>query len=117
MRTATGQDVNSKSADPLFAGAGGTTAANYKSTDRTIVAQTGTGITTDYTGTSRDTSYPTMGAYENDSPLPVSLSSFTSNISGRNIKLSWITASEQNNSGFEIQRTEVSSQYSVFSIQ
>ncbi|MCX6162078.1 MAG: hypothetical protein NTV87_12205, partial [Ignavibacteriae bacterium] len=50
-----------------------------------------------------------------DSPLPVELSSFTSNISGRNVKLNWITASEQNNSGFEVQRAVFGSEYLVFS--
>jgi hypothetical protein len=44
-----------------------------------------------------------------DSPLPVELASFTSNVSGRNVKLSWSTSKEINNSGFEIQRTEKSS--------
>ncbi|TRZ52222.1 T9SS C-terminal target domain-containing protein, partial [bacterium] len=37
-------------------------------------------------------------------PLPVHLSSFTSIVSGRNIKLNWVTTSEQNNSGFDIER-------------
>ena len=42
-----------------------------------------------------------------DSPLPVTLSSFTSNVNGRNVKLYWSTAKETNNSGFEIQRTDI----------
>jgi photosystem II stability/assembly factor-like uncharacterized protein len=37
--------------------------------------------------------------------LPVELSSFTSQINGSNVKLEWSTVNEQNNSGFEIQRT------------
>jgi len=37
--------------------------------------------------------------------LPVELSSFTSQINGSNVKLNWTTVNEQNNSGFEIQRT------------
>ncbi len=37
-------------------------------------------------------------------PMPVELSSFSSNVSGRNVRLNWITESEQNNVGFEIQR-------------
>jgi hypothetical protein len=37
--------------------------------------------------------------------LPVELSTFTSNVSGRDVKLNWTTASEQNNAGFDIQRT------------
>lgn len=36
--------------------------------------------------------------------LPVELSSFTSNIYGRNVELKWSTVSELNNSGFDIER-------------
>jgi hypothetical protein len=39
-----------------------------------------------------------------DGPLPVEISTFTSNISGRDVNLNWTTASEHNNSGFEIQK-------------
>jgi hypothetical protein len=39
-----------------------------------------------------------------DGALPVELSSFTANIISRNVTLNWITANEQNNSGFEIQK-------------
>jgi hypothetical protein len=46
----------------------------------------------------------------NDAPLPVELSSFTSNVNGRNVNLKWITTSEINNQGFEIQRAELSSE-------
>jgi hypothetical protein len=41
-----------------------------------------------------------------DSPLPVTLSSFTASVSGSNVKLTWGTSSETNNSGFEIYRSE-----------
>ncbi|HPS65961.1 MAG TPA: hypothetical protein PK447_10335, partial [Ignavibacteria bacterium] len=46
----------------------------------------------------------TDGNYLNDSPLPVSLASFTTNVSGRNITLKWTTSGETNNSGFNIER-------------
>jgi len=39
-----------------------------------------------------------------DSPLPVELSSFTSLVNNNNVLLEWTTASEMNNSGFQIQR-------------
>lgn len=39
-----------------------------------------------------------------DFPLPVELVSFTSEVNERDVKLFWTTASEQNNSGFEIER-------------
>ncbi len=40
-----------------------------------------------------------------DCPLPVEMSSFTSVINGRNVDLNWSTATETNNSGFEVERT------------
>ncbi|MBS1518648.1 MAG: Ig-like domain-containing protein, partial [Bacteroidetes bacterium] len=40
-----------------------------------------------------------------DSPLPVELSSFTSSVNSNSVKLNWSTSGEQNNSGFEIQRS------------
>lgn len=39
--------------------------------------------------------------------MPVELSSFTANINERNVNLNWTTATEINNSGFEIQRSDV----------
>lgn len=39
-----------------------------------------------------------------DSPLPVEISSFTSNVNDNDVMLNWTTISEINNSGFEIQR-------------
>ncbi|TRZ52223.1 T9SS C-terminal target domain-containing protein [bacterium] len=50
------------------------------------------------------TSFSTFGISDADSPLPVELTSFTSNVTGRNVKLNWITASENNNAGFNIER-------------
>lgn len=41
----------------------------------------------------------------NNIPMPVELTSFTSSVNSRDAKLQWITASELNNSGFDIQRT------------
>ena len=54
-----------------------------------------------------------MGAYEfkfGSDPMPVELTSFTSTILNNKVKLSWQTATEVNNYGFEIQRLEVRSQ-------
>jgi len=50
-----------------------------------------------------------------NSPLPVHLTSFTLTINSRNVILNWVTASEQNNSGFEVQRAVFGSEYLVFS--
>lgn len=43
--------------------------------------------------------------YHVDASLPVELSSFASAISGNNVTLNWTTASEMNNSGFDIERS------------
>ncbi len=39
-----------------------------------------------------------------DTNVPVELSSFTANLSDKNVALNWTTATEKNNSGFEVQR-------------
>ncbi|HMS35388.1 MAG TPA: T9SS type A sorting domain-containing protein [Ignavibacteria bacterium] len=48
-----------------------------------------------------------------DNPLPVELTSFTSSVIGNNVLLNWTTASEQNNSGFEIQRSMPDGKWNV----
>ncbi len=39
-----------------------------------------------------------------DDPIPVELTSFTANVNGNDVQLNWSTASETNNSGFEVER-------------
>jgi len=39
--------------------------------------------------------------------IPVELSSFTANVVGSGVSLNWTTASETNNSGFEIERLQI----------
>ena len=48
------------------------------------------------------------------SPLPVELTSFTSNVVDNKVTLNWSTATEVNNYGFEIQRIAVSDQRSAW---
>ena len=45
-------------------------------------------------------------------PVPVELSSFSASVSGSDVQLNWLTATETNNSGFEIQRSDVRDQKS-----
>jgi len=52
------------------------------------------------------TSFSTFTFGDNSSPLPVKMKSFSSSISGRNVKLTWVTESELNSKGFEIQRSK-----------
>jgi type IX secretion system substrate protein len=46
----------------------------------------------------------------NNPPLPVVMSAFNSSVSRNDVKLNWTTESEINNSGFDVERTPVSSQ-------
>jgi hypothetical protein len=58
-----GFDIMSGAIDPVFANPGGTTATDYKPSSGSLEGVSGTGITTDYSGTTRAT-FPTMGAWE-----------------------------------------------------
>ncbi len=40
--------------------------------------------------------------------MPVELTSFTSSVTGRDVKLSWSTSSEENNKGFDVERQNIS---------
>ena len=51
-------------------------------------------------------------SWSNHAPLPVELTSFTAIVKGEGVELTWQTATEINNYGFEVQRSEVSSQKS-----
>ncbi len=53
-----------------------------------------------------------ISRYEFDVPLPVELLSFIATINDRNVTLNWSTSREINNSGFEIERSEVKGQMS-----
>lgn len=62
-------------------------------------------ITTDIDGDMRSPVFPYKGADEASVPLPVELVSFSASIIGAGVELSWSTASELNNSGFDVQRS------------
>ena len=47
-----------------------------------------------------------------ESAMPVSLQSFTSNVSGRNVGLKWVTSTETNNSGFNVERKSLDGSWS-----
>ncbi len=74
---------------------------------------------TDWTssaGTNADNSewlvYPqNTFAYLGNHVIPVELTSFVANIYGKNVVLNWSTATETNNSGFEVERKSASSNW------
>ena len=43
--------------------------------------------------------------------IPVELTSFTANVAGNSVNLNWNTATELNNSGFEVERKSANSNY------
>lgn len=64
----TGNDVNSRNTIPGFLNPGGTTATSYIIPTTILSAWNGSGISTDYAGTTRSSS-PEMGAYERDATI------------------------------------------------
>lgn len=64
----TGNDAHSLNIDPTFANAGGTSAVDYIPSTL-LPAATGTGVTTDYGGSTRSESSPEMGAWEKNTTL------------------------------------------------
>ncbi len=61
---------------------------------------------------SGQTSFGMYTVSDNSNPLPVELVSLTATAKGRGVELAWKTATEVNNAGFEIQRSEVGGQWS-----
>ncbi len=84
----TDQDANSLNTNPNFASAGGTSASNYIPS-ASLPGVSGTGINSDYAGTTR-ASTPTMGAYE----LPAAAATWTGTTSTNwNTSTNWSTNS------------------------
>lgn len=69
-------------------------------------------VSDDIDGQPRDILYPYKGADEADVVLPVELSDFTSAVIGNNVKLNWTTSAENNDSGFDVERSNVKGQTS-----
>jgi hypothetical protein len=106
----TGQDVHSLNTNPTFpSGKANKTAVTDFKPGVSLLGVSETGITTDYSGYTR-TVPPTIGGIDYNNPLPVNLQSFTFNIINRNIKLNWVTSSEVNNAGFDVERAEFRSE-------
>ncbi len=61
-------------------------------------------ITDDIDGQTRHATTPYRGADEADVSIPVELVSFDASVNGNSVSLNWITATELNNSGFQIER-------------
>jgi len=74
----------------------------------TSVALSSDGLTAIVGGSNDATSLGAAWVFVHDEPLPIQLGSFTANIvNGSNVRLDWMTISEVNNYGFEVQRSPV----------
>ncbi|MDQ3021049.1 MAG: T9SS type A sorting domain-containing protein [Bacteroidota bacterium] len=109
------QDLNSISADPIYS----LTEPNYLIPSTIfsplkMAADPITGITNDILGELRNSFAPTIGCYEFDSiTLPVDLTALTATVlNRRDVRINWATASEVNNSGFDIERADINGQTS-----
>lgn len=103
-RTASNRDANSVSKSVNFVSATDLHLTGSSNGDIELIGTPIAAITTDIDGNPRSTLFPYMGADEASIPLPVELTTFTARVTNDGVLLSWQTASELNNAGFEIQR-------------
>ena len=77
--------------------------------DQNLIGASSIGILDDIDGDTRDPLFPYMGADEGSIALPVELVSFSADVIDEGVTLDWITATETNNFGFEVEKkSEVS---------
>ncbi|HQF41429.1 MAG TPA: T9SS type A sorting domain-containing protein [Ignavibacteriaceae bacterium] len=108
-QTASGQDGNSLSADPLFVS---TTDLHLLNTGSPVMGK-GMAIpqvTYDFDGETRD-SIPEIGCDEFPGIIPVELASFRAALDKNSVVLFWTTASELNSSYFEIEKISDGSEW------
>ena len=100
----TAQDLNSVSKSVNFVSATDLHLTGASNGDIDLAGTPISGITTDIDGDIRSTTAPYKGADEASLPVPVELVSFTASLVQGDVVLSWKTATEINNRGFEIER-------------
>ena len=100
------KDINSKSVDVTFVSATDLHLSGGSLGDVDLIGTPlGAPYNVDIDGEARHATFPYMGADENlANPLPVELTSFSASVIGSKVKLSWQTATEINNYGFEVLR-------------
>ena len=101
-QSASGQDANSYSVDPLFVSTTDLHLANIGSPmlGKGLAIP---GVTTDFDGETRD-SIPEIGADEFPGIIPVELLAFNAALEQNSVILTWQTATELNTSHFEVER-------------
>jgi hypothetical protein len=103
-QTASSRDANSVSKSVTFVSASDLHLTGSSNGDIDLIGTPIAAITTDIDGNPRSTLFPYMGADEASIPLPVELISFSARTTDGGVLLSWRTASELNNAGFEVER-------------
>ena len=101
---ATSQDLNSVSKSVNFVSATDLHLTGASNGDIDLAGMPIAGITTDIDGDIRSGTAPYIGADEATNSLPVELTAFSASCVNGSVLLSWTTATETNNQGFEIQR-------------
>jgi hypothetical protein len=105
---AAGQDANSVSKEVFFVSATDLHLTGASNGDVDLIGWPLAEVTKDIDGDNRDERFPYMGADEAPIVLPVELTAFSAKAVDGGIQLSWTTATEMNNSGFEIERKSTS---------
>jgi hypothetical protein len=109
----TGKDLNSVTEMPNFA----TPHLHINDAIPTYIEKGATpiaGIDTDFDGQTRNAILPDIGADEfYGTVVPVELTSFTAKANGTEVTLTWSTATELNNYGFEVQRKVLGGEFST----
>ena len=101
---AASQDLNSISKSVNFVSSTDLHLTGSSNGDIDLVGDPIAGITTDIDGDIRSTTAPYKGADEASLPIPVELVAFNASLVQGDVVLTWKTASEINNTGFEIER-------------
>ena len=104
-QTASGQDAMSVSKQVFFTSATDLHLAGASIGDLALAGTPVAGITTDIDGDVRNLVTPYKGADESSVQLPVELTSFLAEVVSGSVHLTWGTATEINNKGFEVERS------------
>ncbi len=113
FQAATGQGLHSNSYAADFAAPGDLHLNSSENGNILLLGNPDPDVAYDIDGQPRNPFHPYIGADELDIALPVELASFTSVIIGSNVVLSWTTNTENNNSGFQVERTSGNDQWNV----
>lgn len=111
FRSVSGRDTNSVSKRSIFTSPTDLHLFGSSNGDEMLLANPVSIVTEDIDLEPRHIVYPYMGADEASTILPVELVSFNYSVVNRNVILYWTTSTEENNSGFELERSIINDQW------